>query len=100
MTVRNGAIKAVIANCSIIIQELDLIANEKHNETGSKAAGLIILMEKFASYFGLKLSYLVFSITEQLSSTFQNCHLNAQDAIAAPKTTQSYLKNLRSDRVQ
>ena len=97
-TVRNGAIKAVIANYSIIIQELDIIANEKHNETGSKAAGLIILMEKFASYFGLKLSYLVFSITEQLSSTFQNSHLNAQEAIAATKTTQSYLKSLRSDK--
>ena len=96
--VRNGAIKAVIANYSIIIQELDIIANEKHNETGSKAAGLIILMEKFSSYFGLELSYLVFSITEQLSSTFQNSHLNAQEAIAAAKTTQSYLKSLRSDK--
>ena len=95
---RNGAIKAVIANYSLIIQELDIIANEKYNETGSKAAGLIILMEKFASYFGLKLSYLVFSITEQLSSIFQNCHLNAQEAIAAAKTTQSYVISLLSDK--
>lgn len=94
---RGSAIKAVITNYNVIISELDIIAAESHNETGSKAAGLMTLMEKFSTYFGLKMSYLVFSITEQLSLTLQNSHLNAQEAISAAKATQSYLKRLRCD---
>ena len=40
-------------------------------------------MEKFSTFYGLKLSYLVFSATEQLSRTLQSSNINVQEAYMA-----------------
>ena len=54
-------------------------------------------MEKFVSFFGLKLSFLVFSATEQLSVTLQSSILNAQEAVSVTTAAKNYLERLRSD---
>ena len=41
------------------------------DEYGTKASGLLHLLEKFNTLFGLKLSYLLFSAAEQLSLSLQ-----------------------------
>lgn len=53
-------------------------------------------MTKFTTFFGLKLSRLVFSVTEQLSVTLQGHDVNAQQAVSAAKATKEYLQRLRS----
>uniref|UniRef100_A0A1X7TS41 Uncharacterized protein n=1 Tax=Amphimedon queenslandica TaxID=400682 RepID=A0A1X7TS41_AMPQE len=54
-------------------------------------------MDRFSSYFGLKLALLVFSATEQVSVTLQHHDINAQEALAAVKTAVCYLNRQRSD---
>ena len=70
-TVRTGAINAVLNNYDAIIQALDQISGESHDDYGRRANGLLSFMEKFVTYFGLKLSHLVFSGTEQTSISIQ-----------------------------
>ena len=45
-----------------------------------RASGLLSLLEKFGTYFGLKLSHLLFSATEQTSTTLQRKNLSVQEA--------------------
>ena len=59
-TVRTAAINAVLKNYSLIQQTLDEIANDSTGEPAAKASGLGCLMEKFETFFGLKLSYVAF----------------------------------------
>lgn len=54
-------------------------------------------MEKFSTYFGLKLSYTIFAVTEQLSKTLQSKDICAQEATFAVTKTVSFLQRQRSD---
>ena len=47
-------------------------------------------MEKFSTYFGLKLSLLVFGAPEQLSATLQYRGVNAQEATSAVSAAKSF----------
>ena len=52
-----------------------------------RCSGMIALMEKFHTYFGLELAVLIFSVTEQLSVTLQCVDTNAEDYFIAVKVT-------------
>ena len=54
-------------------------------------------MDKFSTFFGLKLAHLVFSGTEQLSLTLQGKDTTIQEAINATELATQYLTRLRSD---
>ena len=54
-------------------------------------------MTKFAVFFGLKFSMVIFSATEQLSVTLQSHDINAQQAISAVNAASQYFHRLRSD---
>ena len=94
-TVRTGAVDSIIQNYSAICESLEQISNEGYGESTAKSLGLRSLMTKF-DIFGLKLSRLVFSATEQLSVTLQGHDINAQQAVSAAKATKEYLQRLRS----
>ena len=82
-----------IKNYTAIFEEVEEIGNSRC-ESSSKT---VALMDRFSSYFGLKLALLVFSATEQVSIMLQ-CHdSNAQEAIAAVKSAEYYLNRQRSD---
>ena len=76
--------------------ELEKIHEDFSGEGSTKAAGLLPLMEKFSTYFGLKLSYLAFVATEQLAITLQGKDVNAQVSISAVNATKSFLQRQRS----
>uniref|UniRef100_A0A1X7UPW5 Uncharacterized protein n=1 Tax=Amphimedon queenslandica TaxID=400682 RepID=A0A1X7UPW5_AMPQE len=95
-TVRTSAIDSVIKNYAAIFEEVEEIGNSRC-ESSSKAVGIIALMDRFSSYFGLKLALLVFSATEQVSVTLQHHDINAQEALAAVKTAVCYLNRQKSD---
>ena len=59
---------------------------------------MIALMEKFNTYFGLELDFLIFSITEQLSVTLQCIDTNANDCYVAVNVTIRAPKSLRTDK--
>ena len=54
-------------------------------------------MLKFSSYFGLKMSHLILSATEQLSITLQGKDTTIQDAIQASKLPVDFLERQRCD---
>ena len=56
---RTASIDAVLKNFYVIIlcEELAQIGSESHCEASTKG---LALMEKFATYYGLKLSHLIF----------------------------------------
>lgn len=64
---QTGAIDAVLKNYPAVLKALQNIAETCHDDYGRKANGLNAQLEKFDTYFGLKLSYLIFSGTEQTS---------------------------------
>ena len=51
----------------------------------------------FDTFFGLKLSHLVFSDTEQTSQTLQTKDTTVQEALVAANIAKSYLKRQRED---
>ena len=62
-----------------------------------KAGGILHAMEKFCTFFGLHLSHLVFSATEQLSLSLQDKDTTVQEAIQASNLALNYLESQRSD---
>ena len=85
-TVRNGAISAVLKNYAALLQALQIIAETSYDDYGQRANGLLAQLEKFDTYFGLKLSHLIFSGTEQ----------SVQEAVGCAEVTRSYINRLRS----
>lgn len=63
------------------------------------AGGYLAQMEKFNTFFGLKLSHLVFAGTEQLSLTLQGKNTTVQDATVAADLAMRYLERERTDEV-
>ena len=81
----------------VICAELEQISRESCGEPSSNASGYLALMERFETFFGLQLSYLVFSATEQLSRTLQMHDINTQDTTMAASQAVSFLFRQRSD---
>ena len=71
--------------------------SESHVDASSKAAGFVALMEKFSTYFGLKFGFLLFSATEQASTSLQYEDNNAQDALSIVTAAANFLKRQRND---
>ena len=79
---------------------LDEIAT---GEPAAKASACVLmlgcacLVEKFETYFWLKLSYVAFVATDQLAVTLQAKDVNAHICTGTVNVTQSFLKNQRDD---
>ena len=94
---QTGAIDAVLKNYPALLKALQNIAETCYDDYGWKANGLNAQLEKFDTYFGLKLSYLIFSGTEQTSITLQGKNTSVQEALSCAEVMQGYLSRLRSD---
>ena len=95
--VRTVAISAVLSNYSVLCVALEQINAETHDEYGRKAGGFLALLEKFSTFFSLKMSHLIFSGTEQLSLTLQGKDTTIQEATVAAELAIQYLTRQRSD---
>ena len=96
-TVRTGSIDAVLRNYGAILQALTQISEESHDDYGRRANGLLSQLEKFDTYFGLKLSHLLFSGTEQTSISLQRKDTSVQKALSCCEIAANYLKRMRND---
>ena len=95
-TIRSAAINAILVNYPAISEELTEIGNSRCGAS-SRAVGIMALMDRFSTFFGLKLAYFVFSATEQVSTTLQYKDINVQEALTAVKSAQHFLETQRSD---
>ena len=56
-TVRTAAISAILSNYSTLLAALEQINIETHDDYGRKAGGYLAQMDKFSTFFGLKLNF-------------------------------------------
>ena len=78
-TVRHASIDSIVQNYQVLQAALGEIL--LGHEYAAKANGLLTRMEKFDTFFGLKLAYLVFSSAEQLSVNLQAVDITVQEAL-------------------
>ena len=91
-TVQTGAIGAVLSNYSTLCTVLEEVNSTGHNEYAMKVGEILRMLEKFATFFGLKLCFMVFSSTEQLSCTLQGKDTTIQEAKGAAMLAESDLQ--------
>ena len=53
------------------------------DDCSRRAGGVLAMMDKLSIYFGLKLSFFLFSISEQLSITLQGKSITVDDCFMA-----------------
>ena len=95
-TVRTRAIGAVLTNYSLLLDALEIIQRGK-DEYAMKANGYLTSMQQFGIFLGLKLSYLIFAATEQLSLTLQGKDTTIQEGYQAAVVARSYFEKQRTD---
>ena len=96
-TVRTEAIHAVIESYATLCQALDEIHASGRDEYAMKAGGFLQQMKNVRTFFELKLGYLVFSITEQLSVTLQRKDTAVQEANEDALLSGRYLSQLSNE---
>ena len=96
-TVRTAAIGAVLSNYSTLCTVLEEVNTTGRDEYAMKAGGMLRMLEKFSTFFGLKLCFMVFSSTEQLSCTLQGKDTTIQEAKGAAMLAESHLRRQRDD---
>ena len=52
-TVRTGAIHSVLSNYPVLCEALEEINKSTHDDYGRKAGGMLALLDKFNTFFGL-----------------------------------------------
>ena len=95
-TVRAAAMKAILDNYGTLQEVLEEVS-QGSDEYARKAAGLLALMEKFSTLFGLRLSHLVFSTTDRLSAALQKKSATCEDSQMAANVCLQVLSDLRKD---
>lgn len=96
-TVRTSAIQSILTNYSVLCDVLAEINREGRDEYAAKAGRYLNQLEQFYTYFGLKLSHLIFSATEQLCITLQGIDTTIQEAVQASKLALKYLERQRKE---
>jgi len=95
-TVRHSAIMTILDNYKTLKRVLEKV-EEGHDEYAAKAHGLLIKMESFEVYFGLKLCYLMFSAGEQLSVNLQAKDTTIQEATRGANLLHAYYESQRTE---
>ena len=95
-TCRTSSIAGVLENYEVLEDTMEEIKETCKDDYGTRAAGVAALLQKFETYFALKLAHLVFSASEQLSKTLQGKETNVQDACDAAKATAEFYKRQRN----
>ena len=76
---------------------MEEISDTTHDEYGQRANGVLSNLYIFDSAFGLKLGYLLFGATEQLSRALQGKDTTLQEAITAANLAKNHYTRLRRE---
>ena len=93
---RTEALSSLIRIYSAIAQALQQISDESHNDYGRRADGIPSQLQRFDTLFGIKLSYLIFSATEQISVNLQK-DTSVQEALACAEVATNHTKKMRTN---
>lgn len=95
-TVRHTSINSILLHYETFMKTLEDV-KQGHDEYAAKASGLHMQMMAFETYFGLRLTHLVFSATDQFSTNLQSENIIIQEATRGAGLLVSHLKTLRTD---
>ena len=95
-TVRNGSINSVLQNYSNLITTLEEV-RKGSDEYAAKGNGLLMRMESFDIFFGLKLAHLIFSASEQFSVNIQAKDISIQEATHGANLLVTHYQSLRTE---
>ena len=95
-TVRHTAIESILRNYESLKATLGEV-EKGHDEYAAKAHGMLIQLELFDTFFGLKLAHLIFSASEQYSINLQSIDITIQEAMSG---AQLLIKHLKSQRAE
>ena len=76
---------------------MEEISDTTHDGYGERANGVLLSLDKFDSVFGLKLGYLLFGDTEQLSRALQRKDTTLQEATTAANLAKNHYTRLRTE---
>ena len=88
--------QAIVANYEVL-QETMEVSSHGTDDCSRCAGGVLAVMDRFSTYFGLKLSILIFSITEQLSVALQGINTTVNDsyyAVEVRNRTDEYFQSI------
>ena len=85
-----ASINAVLTNYNTLLVALEEINKTCKDEYGRKAGSFLSLMATFSTFFGWKMAHLIFSASEQLSTTLQAKNATAQDAYTAVNLAKAF----------
>ena len=88
--------QAIVVNYEVLRETIETSSHGTDN-CSRRAGGLLAVMDRFSTYFGLKLSILIFSITEQLSVTLQGINTTVNDSYYAVEVCIKALERNRTD---
>ena len=91
-TVHTGAIDVIIKSYATILDTLEEIHCTTHDEYGVKATGLLTTLDKFETYFGLKLGHQLFGAAEEVSKVLQTKDLSVQEAVSSASAVKQFYK--------
>ena len=91
-TVRHKAIESILLNYDTLKATLEEV-EKGHEEYAAKAHGMLIQLETFDTYSGLKLAHFIFSTCEQLSINLQSVDITIQEVISGAQLLVKHLKS-------
>ena len=97
-TCRTQSLTSVLDNYEELMETLMEIMNNGGSSEGAKAApGLLALLEKFSTVFGLYAAQSVFAPSEEMAKKLQSTELDAGTVKLLKDSLKNYLLKLRSD---
>ena len=84
-TVRTRAFESIIANYECLLLTFTEISDTCHDEYGRRAAGIVSQMEKFVTFFSIKLGHMIFGATEEVSRALQRVDITIGEGMKHAK---------------
>ena len=63
--VKTSAIDAILKHYLALLESFETVNTESHDDYGCRARGVLSLLQRYETLFGLHLSHLIFSASEQ-----------------------------------
>ena len=96
-TVRTAALDSVLSQYTVLMETMEEVNRTTRDEYGMKAGGVLSILEKFSTLFGLRLGHLLFSAAEETSKSLQAKNTTVQEAMRSVQVLRSYFQRQRND---
>ena len=81
-TCRTAALESVLNQYQVVMDTMQEINETTRDEYGLKVGGVLSALEKFETFFGLRLSKRLFFAAEETSKALQGKDMNVRDAVS------------------